>query len=383
MLARIFIKDYKNISDEKVRNKYGVLASVVGLIFNLILSAAKITAGIICASVAVVADGINNLTDAGSGVINILGFKFANKPADKEHPFGHARYEYIAGLIIAFIVIFFGIETVMSAIDKLRDGTGTEMGVLIWSVLGASILVKFFMFFYYRNMGKKISSLSLKAAATDSLNDCIATAVVLICSVIAYFTDFNTDGYAGIAVAVFILINGGKLVKETLSPLLGEKPSEELVKKIKEKALSCDGILGVHDLIIHNYGPGRFFVTIHLEVDGNADAVGLHEIVDGVERKFFQDGINLVAHMDPIITDERVDGMRKIVEEELKLIDENLSMHDFRVVYEAIGPRLLFDVVAPYDYKFKDKEIKDRLSDAVKDRIEKCTLFITVERGFV
>lgn len=362
------------------RNKRGIIASAVGLFCNIFLSALKITVGLIFASVAVLADGINNLTDAGSGVVNILGFKWASKPADKEHPFGHARYEYISGFIIAFIVIFFGVETLISSVEKIIGGGTSDTGTLVFVTLGISIAVKLGMNFYYRAEAKKISSQSLRAAATDSLNDCVATLAVLICAIIAHFTEVETDGYAGIAVAAFILFNGIKLVKETMGPLLGEKPSKELVDAIAKKVTSYEGVLGLHDLVVHNYGPNRYFASVHVEVDGKGDFVSLHEIMDEIERDFLADGIRLVAHMDPVFSDETTDYLKKMVAEEVNAIDNELKFHDFRVVTGKNDIKLLFDVVTPFDFRLSDEEITDRLQKKMALRVENCILIVTVER---
>lgn len=384
MLEKIFIKDYKDIALPRVRNAYGILASVVGIICNIILCSAKIAVGVIFGAVSITADGLNNLSDAGSSLVSVLGFRWANKPADKDHPFGHARVEYIMGFVIAFIVLFLGVELAISSIEKIIDKGTTDTTIVMMAVLAASILVKLGMFFYYRSVAKKISSSTLKAAAVDSVNDCIATGAVLACTVIAYFTHFELDGYVGIAVAVFIFVSGVKLVKETFSPLLGEKPSAELVKNISKKIHSYDGVLGIHDLIVHNYGPNRYHASVHVEVSASDDIMVSHEMIDTIERNFHKEGINLVIHLDPIITDdERVDKLRDMTLEKLSEIDKELKMHDFRVVWGENRKNLIFDVVMPMEMKMKDEELIGMLEEKIHSADSQCFIIVDIDRNYV
>lgn len=383
MLEKLFIKNYQDTDKPSVRNAYGVMTAAVGIVLNTLLCGAKITVGILFNSVAVLGDGFNNLTDAGSSVVNLLGFRWANKPADKDHPFGHARYEYITGFVIAFIVLFLGIELGRNSIEKIISHGVADASVTTMIVLAASIAVKIIMFFYYRKMSKKINSGSLAAAATDSLNDTISTGAVLICAVVAYFAGIELDAYAGILVAVFIVYNGIKLVKETMSPLLGEKPDAEFVARIKNKLMAYPGVMGIHDLIAHNYGPNRYFVSVHVEVDASVDVMDSHELIDGIEKDMLSDGVNMVIHMDPVITDdERVDAMKQLVKEELAAIDEKLNFHDFRVVWGENRINLIFDIVIPYGYPKKDDEVNGELCDRIQKRDERCRPVITVDRDF-
>ena len=383
MLAKLFIKDYKNVNEPKVRNAYGILATVAGLVCNAILCVAKITVGVLSKSMAILADGLNNFTDAGSSVVSMLGFRWANKPADKEHPFGHARYEYITGLIIAFIVLFLGVELIISSVEKITAGEKTVATVIMMAVLAFSVVVKFGMFFYYRSVSRKIGSGSLKAAGADSLNDCISTIAILVCTVITYFTGTELDGYVGIAVALFIVFNGIKLIKETMSPLLGEKPSPSLVKKISEEICAYDGVKGIHDLIVHNYGPNRYFASVHVEVDAKTDVLGSHELVDTIEREFLEKGINLVIHMDPVIVDdERVNALKQIAVEALKSIDESLTLHDFRVVWGENRKNLIFDVVVPYGFRLTDKELISSIDEKIKETDPAAYPVISVDKDF-
>ena len=383
MLAKLFIKDYKNVNEPKVRNAYGILATVVGLICNSILCAAKIAVGLLFKSMAILADGLNNFTDAGSSVVSMLGFRWANKPADKEHPFGHARYEYITGLIIAFIVLFLGFELIVSSVEKITAGEKTVATVIMMAVLAFSVVVKFGMFFYYRSVSRKIGSGSLKAAGADSLNDCISTIAILVCTVVTYFTEVELDGYVGIAVALFIVFNGIKLIKETMSPLLGEKPSSSLVKKISEEICAYDGVKGIHDLIVHNYGPNRYFASVHVEVDARTDVLESHELADTIEREFLEKGINLVIHMDPVIVDdERVNALKQIAVDALKNIDESLTLHDFRVVWGENRKNLIFDVVVPYGFRLTDKELISSIDEKIKETDPAAYPVISVDKDF-
>lgn len=383
MLEKVFIKNYKNTDDPKVRNAYGVLAAAVGIFLNILLSGAKIAVGLIFNSVAVLGDGFNNVTDAGSSVVNLLGFRWANKPADKDHPFGHARYEYITGLIIAFIVLFLGIELGRNSIEKIVGKGSSDASIITMAVLAASILVKVFMYFYYRKTAKKINSGSLHAAAVDSLNDTISTGAVLICSIVAYFAKIELDAYAGVLVAVFIIVNGVKLVKETMSPLLGEKPDPEFVKKIKDILLSYDGVKGIHDFIAHNYGPNRYFVSVHVEVDASVDIMESHELIDGIEKDMLKHGVNMVIHMDPVIVnDERVEKLKALVKEELTAIDPQLNFHDFRVVWGENSINVIFDLVTPYGYRIKDEQLATALIDRIKARDSRISLIITMDKDY-
>jgi len=365
------------------RNKKGALASFIGILLNLCLCAAKITVGAIFGSVSVVGDGFNNLTDIGSSVIGMIGFRFASKPADKDHPFGHARYEYVTGLIVAFIVLTFGIQLVRDSIEKIVENGSTEFSVITVGILAASIAVKLFMFVFYRITAKKINSGTLKATSIDSLNDAVATTVILICALVAHFAGVELDAYAGIAVALFIIINGIKLTKETTSPLLGEKPSAEFVKSVGNKILSYDGVKGIHDLMVHNYGPNRNYLSVHVEVDAKTDILVSHELVDKIERELLAEGVNAVIHMDPVICDdERVDKMKETVKSCLAEIDEKLTIHDFRVVWGENRINLIFDIETPYGYKISDEDLKAELSEKVKEKDARCALVVTVDKDY-
>lgn len=361
----------------KERNRRGITAAVLGLICNVFLCAAKITVGAIFNSVSVLADGLNNLSDAGSGAVNILGFKWAEKPADKKHPFGHARYEYVSALIVSVVVLIFGIELIMTSVEKIIGGEKTDYSVALFIVLGLSIIVKFGMFLFYKRTAKAISSKALNASAMDSISDVMATSAVLIAAIVAKFTAVDIDGYAGLAVALFILINGIKLIRETVSPLLGEKPSEERVKEISERILSYEGILDVHDVIIHDYGPGRFFASVHVGIDGSETLGSAHEKIDIIERDFALSGINLILHPDPVATtDEEADKIKNTVSGVLWETDEKLTMHDFRILENGCP---IFDVSIPYEEKCSDDEITEMLTKKICDLLGK-TPIIKIDR---
>ena len=358
----------------------GAQTATVGLVCNLLLSVTKIVAGVIFGSVSVLADGFNNLTDASSSGATLIGFRMAEKPADKEHPFGHARYEYIAGLIISFMTLFLGLETAIKSVEKLIGGGTTDVNVLLMALLGASIAVKCGMFVFYRITAKRLDSTSIRAAAQDSFNDCIATLAVLICAVVAYFTGVETDGYVGIAVAIFIIVNGIKLVRDTMSPLLGEKPSEELLNGITEKILSYEGISGLHDLIVHNYGHNRYFATVHAEIDASVGVITAHNLIDEIERGFAASGISLVIHLDPIETDEKTERIKRMVKEILADTDGEITLHDFRLVVKDTAKFMEFDVAAPYALDMDDEELKRVLERKISSVIPGHQAIITVDR---
>jgi cation diffusion facilitator family transporter len=300
-LLKTFIKDYKNINKPKVRSSVGRFAGWTGIILNLLLVAAKVITGLLSGSLAVVADGLNNLMDASGSIITLAGFKIAEKKADKEHPFGHGRYEYIAGFAAAILVLAVGIELGKNGIKRILKPEPVALGPVIFIILILSILLKLWMAGFYRSLGSRIGSTALKAVSADNRNDTLATGAVLISALISRFAGFNLDGWAGLGVAAFIIYNGISLIKETLSPLLGEAPSSELVEYIAEKILSYEHVLGIHDIIVHDYGPNRRYVSVHVEMPSNEDIMAIHAIIDKIEKSFLEhDGIHLIIHHDPI-----------------------------------------------------------------------------------
>ncbi len=381
MIEKIFIKDSENVKDSKVRTKYGYLASIINIVMNLIIATMKMVVGFLFNSVSILADGLNNLSDGGSSIVSVAGFKFASKPADSKHPFGHARLEYVSSLIVSVLILFIGFELLKTSIEKIVTPTPFEYSVAMIVVLAVSILVKLYMWLLNRRLGKKINSLTLKATATDSLNDCIVTSVVLISTIISRFTGVGLDAYAGIIVALFILYSGVKLVKETLDPLLGESPSDEFINDIISKIKSYDGVMGVHDIAAHNYGPDKYFISLHVEVDRNVDIMKSHEMIDKIESDLNDGNIRLVIHMDPIvINDPILDGYREKEKEIIKSINEKCTLHDFRMVDGKNRRNLIFDVNLPYDDKRTDEEIKTIIQSETKKIDEKLFTVINIDR---
>lgn len=385
LLGRLFIKDYQNYNNPNVRTSYGKLSGIVGIISNLFLCALKIITGVLIGSFSYVADGINNLSDAGSSIITLIGFKLASEPADADHPFGHQRIEYLTGLIVSFIIIAIGLLLMKSSIDSIiNPGEGAEFSVISVIILGVSILLKCLQSLFYRKIGKLINSTAVLATSIDSLNDCISTGAVLIASIISLVTDLQLDGWMGCVVSIFILVSGYKLVKEAMSPLIGEKPSKELVDSIAEKILSYPKVLGIHDLVIHSYGPGKIFATIHVEVDSEENILVVHDEIDNIEQDFRENmGINLVIHMDPIDTkDENTQELREEAFHILQSIDPVLNFHDFRVVKGETHTNVLFDVLVPVRYKMTDKELKTLIDKKFKEYNSKINTVLVIDHDY-
>ncbi len=383
-LIKHFVKDSQNTEDGKVRESYGKLSGVVGIACNVLLSISKFIAGLIFNSISVMADAANNLSDAMSSVVTLIGFKMSGKPADKEHPYGHERIEYVAGLVVSFLILFIGVELIKTSVGKVFSPEVSSVGPITFAVLIASILVKLWMFAFNRYIGKKIDSTVICATAQDSLNDAIATSAVLISAVITYFSSFNLDGYMGVLVAVYIIYAGINLIKDTADPLLGVAPSAELTEKIQLKVLSYPGVEGIHDLIIHNYGPKRCFASVHVEVSAKQDILVSHDIADNIERDFKVDmGIDLVVHLDPLIKDdETINAARDMLVEILAGIDVNITHHDFRMVKGTTHSNLIFDICVPVDYHISDSELMDRIISAVHMRDRNYECVITIDKNY-
>lgn len=385
LLSHWFIKDYKEYTNPDVRRAYGVLTGAVGIILNVILFAGKYLAGFISGSVSVMADAFNNLSDAGGSFITMLGFHLAGKKPDPEHPFGHGRLEYVSGLAVSVLIIVMGIELFQSSFAKILHPEKMEVSVLTILVLLGSIAVKVYMSIYNGSYGKKLDSSAMKATATDSLSDCITTTVVLFSMLVYQFLHINLDGWSGLVVAIFILIAGISSAKDTLSPLLGEAPDEEFVKDVERTVMAHADIAGVHDMIVHNYGPGRMMILLHAEVPGNQDIYMLHDEIDLIERelkKKFQ--CEAVIHMDPIATDdERVMGLRKEVEAIVKEYDGALTIHDFRMVEGPTHTNLIFDVVVPQGYKRTDDEISTEIAKRITQKWQNYFAVIKMEKRYV
>ena len=384
LLAKIFIKDSQNTADSKVRVAYGYLCGAVGIALNILLFAGKIIAGTISGSVAVTADAFNNLSDAGSSIISLIGFRLASQKPDPHHPFGHGRFEYIASLIISIIIVLMGFELGKSSFEKIVAPQAVEYSAVTFAVLGVSVLVKLYMFFYNNSVGKKIDSATMRATAMDSISDAVSTGAVLISAVIAMFTNLALDGWMGLVVAAFIMVTGFKSAKETIDSLLGTPPSPEFVKQIEDMALQYDDIIGVHDMIVHNYGPGRTFVSLHAEVPSDGDIVAIHDTVDNAEREIAKELCCLVTiHMDPVdVHDEHTAQLRENVSEIIKQINPDITFHDFRVVSGPTHTNLIFDIVSPMDCGLSDQELADTIADKIHQCNESYFAVINVDKDF-
>ena len=353
---------------EMSREKQGSLAGAVGIGVNILLFVIKLMAGLLSGSVAIMADAVNNLTDSGSSIIMLVGFRLSAKPADREHPFGHARIEYLCGVIVSFIVLFLGIELGRTSFLKILSPEKAEFGPVALGVLIVSILIKLWLCLFYTRVGRRIDSQSLLATASDSRNDVISTLVVLLGALITRLTSLDLDGFLGLLVAAFIIVSGVKLIMETADPLLGPAPKRELVQGIYEKIRSYEGIIGIHDLTVHSYGQGRTFASVHCEVPAEEDILISHDLIDNIERDFLeQEGIHLVIHLDPVITcDEKANELQKKVLEGVKALYPQGALHDFRVVWGVTHSNVLFDVAVPFSVKDSDQQVKERVTRAVE-----------------
>lgn len=371
-LIKTFVKDNEKVDNIKVRNAYGNLAGAVGILVNVLLFSIKLSVGLLAGSVAVMADAFNNLSDAASSIITIIGFKMANKPADAEHPFGHGRIEYISALIVSFLVMLVGLQFIKSSLERITNPSIVKFEVIPFLLLLVSIFFKLWLSKFNKTVGHKINSSALKAAATDALGDVFTSSTVVISFLLAKFTQFPLDGYIGVFVACAIIYSGYGLIKETLNPLLGEAPDPVLVNNISDMVMSYENINGIHDLVVHNYGPGRIMASIHAEIPSDIDVMTIHHIIDTAEREISKKlNIYLVIHMDPICvdTDEIIDA-RKIVEDVLKTYPAVKSLHDFRVVGENDIKNLIFDIVVnPTD--LNDCFTKEKLSQFIERDIKK------------
>ena len=384
LLINLYIKDKDNICDVKVRENYGVLCSAYGIFLNICLFAGKYLAGVLSASISMMADAFNNLSDAGSSIISLIGFKLASKKPDPGHPFGHGRIEYLAGLGVSALIVIMGYQLCLNSFSKIRHPEETVFSTVSIIILSVSILVKFYMAFYSKKIGKKIDSQTLQATATDSMSDTISTFVVLIGSLITHFTGIKLDGYLGMFVGILILIAGIKSAIEVISPLLGEAPSEEFIKSVEKIVMSYDEIVGIHDLIVHDYGPGRLMITLHAEVPADGNVLDLHDVIDRAEYELGQKlNCHATIHMDPVsVGDEYVDSLKAKVKEILSNMEGIVNFHDFRVVKGNTHTNLVFDVVASYSLKRSDDEIKLDIFNKIQEYDPKLFSVITVDRDF-
>ena len=368
-LSRFLIKDYKDYSSPQVRQAYGMLCGAVGIILNIFLFAGKWLAGVLSGSIAITADAFNNLSDAGSSVITLVGFKLSGQKPDTEHPFGHGRMEYISGLLVSVAVLIMGFELIRSSVAKIRTPEPIECSPVIIGVLIASILVKVYMYHYNRTIGHKIDSTAMQATAGDSLSDTVATSLVLLATIISQITGIILDGWFGILVGIFIFYTGITTMKDTIDPLLGQAPEKNLVEEIEEIVLSHSLIHGMHDLIVHDYGPGRLIISLHAEVPAHGDLLIIHDEIDNVEHEL-QNKLNCSAtiHIDPIVTDNKeVNEMRMQIEEVARSLDRRLTVHDFRMVEGPTHTNLIFDVAVPFKCKLTNVEITNLLKERIRN----------------
>ena len=382
-LVKTFVKRPEDTDDDRVRYTYGRLAGAAGLTANVLLFAAKLAIGALSGSVAILADAFNNLSDAGSSIVTLVGFKLSSAPPDAEHPFGHGRMEYLSALGVAALIMAAGFELFLSAVDKIRHPALPEFGVLTIVVLALAIAVKLWMALFYKKIGNTIRSEALKASCADSRNDVICTGVVLLTSLIGWLSGVAIDGYVGLLVALFVIWSGFTVIKETVSPLLGQAPDPEMVQDIKNTVMAHPGIIGVHDLMIHNYGPGRLVLSLHAEVSCHEDMMRSHDLIDCVERELSRKYRAIACiHMDPVDSgNEEVEALKITVETILEDIDPRLTMHDFRVVFGETHTNLIFDVVAPFDFK-DEASVKAELQRRVTVVNPQLFTVVTVEHSF-
>ncbi|MBE5930140.1 MAG: cation transporter [Lachnospiraceae bacterium] len=384
LLVKLFVKNYEQAQLPEVRASYGKLSGMVGIVCNIVLFAAKFLLGTLTASVAITADAFNNLGDASSGIVSFLGFKMASRPADKEHPYGHARYEYLAGLTVCVLILVIGVELLKESFGKILHPQPVDFSWVTVAVLLLAIGVKLWLAVFNRTLGKRISSQTLMATAADSRNDVIATGAVILATVLSHVTKVSLDGYMGLLVALFILYSGVNLVKETLDPILGKAADEELVKEIEKRIMSYPGVLGTHDLMMHDYGPSRLFGSVHVEVAAEEDVLKSHDMVDNIERDFLSElNIHLIVHMDPIVTkDESIRNLRHWLAKEVKKVHEELTIHDLRVVPGETHTNIIFDCVVPHGISRTDEEVKEAIDLLVKETYPNYFCVITVDHSY-
>lgn len=386
LLIRLFVRNWENTDSPAVRGSYGKLAGITGVVTNLLLALLKLLSGWFFNSIAIMADAVNNLSDSASSIVTLVGFKLSSKPADAKHPYGHARIEYISGMIVSFIVVVLGVQLAQSSIDKILVPEESSFTWVTIGVLVVSIFLKLWQGLFYRKIGKTISSTTLEATSTDSLNDVISTSAVLVGIIITLCTGVNLDGWLGLLVAVLITISGIRLVMETSQPLLGMAPSQELVQSIYSRILSYDGIIGLHDLEVHSYGEGRIFASVHCEVDADQDIMISHDIIDNIERDFLQDsGIHLVIHLDPVqIHDDRTQKLYHQVREMVAQLSPEYSIHDFRVVWGTTHSNLIFDMVVPYGLSQSDDEVARAMGQLIQKHLGKNYFaVVTIDHDYV
>lgn len=384
-LVRHFVKNHQDIRDAGVRERYGKLCSLTGMTVNVFLFAIKLAAGTLSGSVSITADAFNNLSDAASSVVSLIGFKWSNKPADREHPFGHARIEYIVSSVVAVFILLMAAELLKTALEKISNPSPVLFGWPAAGILAFSIAAKLWLFLFNRNLGKRVNSPLMLATAADSLSDVMATSAVLLSSAVSPLIGFELDGYMGVAVAAFIAVSGIKILKQTIDSILGQAPPHELVETIERYIKNYDGVMGLHDLVTHEYGPNRCFASVHVEVDADVDILISHDLVDNIERDIKGDyGIHLVIHMDPIVmNDPFVVRLRQLTEQVVYCVDDTLTMHDFRVVRGATQSKLIFDVVVPYHCKKSEGKVVSEICERIRGEDHNLSAIVTVDRSYI
>ena len=383
-LARRLIPDWQHTEDPAVRRGYGVLCGVVGICLNILLFFGKFLAGAVSGSIAITADAFNNLSDAGSSVVTLLGFKLAAQEADRQHPFGHGRVEYISGLVVAMLILLMGVELLKSSVEKIFHPEEVSFSPLALAILAVSIAVKLYMSLYNRSVGRRIGSAAMLATATDSRSDVLATAAVLASTVVGHFTGLPIDGWCGLVVAVLILKGGIGAASDTVSPLLGQPPAPELVQAVEELVMSHREIVGIHDLVVHDYGPGRLMITLHAEVPADGDILELHDVVDTVERELAAQ-MHCVAtiHMDPVVTDETTTQLREQVAEVVRTVDARITIHDFRMVPGPTHTNLIFDAIVPFDCPMEESEVEQAIQAKVRQMPGNYYAVVHAENSYV
>ena len=383
LLARLFLKP-EGRDETALRKGYGILCGAVGIGLNILLFAGKFFAGTIAGSIAITADAFNNLSDAGSSFVTLLGFQLAGQKPDSDHPFGHGRIEYLSGLAVSMLIILMGFELAKSSLDKILHPAPVDSSWLVIAILCVSICVKLYMAFYNRSLGKKLNAPAMLATAADSLSDSIATTAVLVATLVGRFSGLMIDGWCGILVAAFILWSGFNAAKDTVNPLLGTPPTHEFVEQIKELVMAHPAIIGIHDLIVHDYGPGRVMISLHAEVSASGNVLDLHDEIDNVESELREKlGCEAVIHMDPIVTDDGVTGeTRKRVASLVHCIDDEINIHDFRMVAGPSHTNVIFDAVVPYGFRLTDSEVEEKIKTAVRTLDGNYFAVVKVERSY-
>lgn len=383
LLCKLFVRDRNRTADPAVRRRYGTLVSIVGIIVNLILCAGKLLAGVLSGAVSITADAVNNLSDAASQIISLVSFRLSAKPADRDHPFGHARIEYVASMAVSFLVILIGFELLKSSVAKIFSPQETVFSTVSAVILGLSILAKLWLFLFNRKIGRKIDSGVIRATALDSLSDAGSTLAVLVSAFILKWTGLDIDAYVGIVVAILILVAGIKILGEAKNLILGEAPDEEVVRSIRAIVEQYPEALGIHDLMVHNYGAGAVIASLHIEVDGSRDIFETHDTVDNIEKRLCSElGIRCTIHMDPIVTDDdEINATHQVVRQAIAGLDPAWTIHDFRFVKGDTHTNLIFDIVIPFECKLKDEDIRLRVDGAVKAIDPSYFTVITIDRG--